>query len=287
MYWYRLVERLGRNSLVGTTVRDQGRLPEHLAADEHHVDWAGEKGFIASTAAEGCLLGISLTQSADDKHLTEAYGDFADEARDVNPDYAPKTVNTDGWPATQNAFQALFSTITVVLCFLHGFLKIRERGRKHHELHRRVWDVYRAPNAEAFRLRMTELGSWSNQQSWTQSVRDMVTKLINKTHEYVIAYEHVGCLRTSNTVDRPMNRLHRLVYAGRGLHGHQYSSQLRLRGWALLLNFRPFARRSGQIREHQSPAHRLNGKRYHDRWFQNLLISASLMGYRQTAPAIR
>jgi hypothetical protein len=93
--------------------------------------------------------------------------------------------------------------------------------------------------------------------------------------------------RTSNTVDRPMNRLHRWLYAGRGLHGHPSSSERRLCGWALLQNFRPFARRSGQVREHQSPAHRLNGKRYHPRWLQNLLVSASLMGYHQTAPAIR
>ena len=45
MYWYRALERLGRNSLVGTTVRDAARLPAHLAADEHHADWAGQKGY--------------------------------------------------------------------------------------------------------------------------------------------------------------------------------------------------------------------------------------------------
>lgn len=100
MYWQRLVERLGRNSLVGTTVRDPQRLPEHLAGDEHHVDWNGEKGYVATTAAEGCILGVGLTKAADDEHLTAAYGDFAAEARDLNPEYAPKTVNTDGWAAT-------------------------------------------------------------------------------------------------------------------------------------------------------------------------------------------
>ena len=48
---------------------------------------------------------------------------FAAEARDVDPGYAPQTVNTDGWASTRNAFQTLFPLITVVLCFLHGFLK--------------------------------------------------------------------------------------------------------------------------------------------------------------------
>ena len=143
MFWYRLTERLGRHSVVGTTVHDPAQLPSHLAADEHHADWAGQKGYVATTVGEGCILGVGLTASADDAHLEQAYGVFAAEARDVNPEYAPETVNTDGWAAMRNAFQTLFPLIAVVLCFLHGFLKIRDRCRKARELHRRVWDVYR------------------------------------------------------------------------------------------------------------------------------------------------
>ena len=72
MYWYRLIERLGRHSLVGTTVCDPQRLPEHLAADEHPVKWCGEKGDIATTAAGGCLLGVALSKSASEDCLTPA-----------------------------------------------------------------------------------------------------------------------------------------------------------------------------------------------------------------------
>jgi hypothetical protein len=287
MYWYRIIERLGRNSLVGTTVRDAARLPAHLAADEHHADWAGQKGYVATTVGGGCVLGVALTASADDVHLQEAYGVFAAEARDVEPEYAPETVNTDGWAATRNAFRAWFPKIAVVLCFLHGFLKIRDRCRKAHELHRRIWDVYRAATAEEFRRLMDEFQRWSDTQTWTASVSEMLTKLWNKTESYVVAYDHPGCHRTSNAVDRPMNRLCRLMYASRGLHGHQGTSELRLRGWALLLNFRPYARRSNRPRAHDSPAHRLNGKRYHEHWLHNLMASTSLMGFRNCVPAIR
>ena len=84
-----------------------------------------------------------------------------------------------------------------------------------------------------------------------------------------------------------MNRLCRLMYAGRGLHGHQGSSELRLRGWALLINFRPYAPRGKRIRLYDSPAHRLNGKRYHEHWLHNLMASTSLMGFRNRVPAIR
>jgi len=287
MYWYRLIERLGRNSLVGTTVRDAAGLPTHLAADEHHADWAGQKGYVATTVGGGCVLGVALTDSADDAHLEEAYGVFAAEARDLEPRYAPETVNTDGWAATRNAFQQLFPPVTMVLCFLHGFLKIRDRCREAHELHRRVWDVYRAATAEEFRRLMNEFQQWCGTQTWTASVREMLTKLWNKTESYVVAYDHPGCHRTSNAVDRPMNRLYRLMYAGRGLHGHRRSSELRLRGWALLQNFRPYAPRGKCPRAFESPAHRLNGRRYHEHWLHNLMVSTSLMGFRNPKPAIR
>ncbi len=287
MFWYRVIERLGRSSLVGATVRDPARLPEHLAADEHHVDWAGQKGYIATTVGAGCLLGVALTSSADDAHLQEAYGVFAAEARDVKPEYAPETVNVDGWAATHNAFQALFPRIAVVLCFLHGFLKIRDRCRKAHDLHRRVWDVFRAATAEEFRGRMKELQQWCGTRTWTASVSEMLEKLWARTESYAVAYDHPGCHRTSNAVDRPMNRLCRLMYAGRGLHGDQGSSELRLRGWALLMNFRPYAPRGKCPRAFESPAHRLNGKRYHEHWLHNLMASTSLMGFKSPIPAIR
>lgn len=287
MYWQRLVERLGRHSLVGTTVRDPQRLPQHLVADEHHVKWCGEKGYIATTAAGGCLLGVALSKSASEEALVPAYGDFVREARDLQPDYAPQTVNTDGWGGTRNAFLSWFPKVALILCFLHGFLKIRDRCRKAHELHRRVWDVYRAQTAAEFRRLMTELQSWSATQTWSAAVPAMLSKLRDKTDDYVIAYDHPDCHRTSNLVDRLMNRLYRLMYAGRGLHGHQCHSELRLRGWALLLNFRPFAPRAGTSRQHQCPAHRLSGKRYHDHWLHNLLVSGSLLGCRPLAPGIR
>ena len=287
MYWYRIIERLGRSSLVGTTVRDPARLPEHLAADEHHADWAGEKGYLATTVGGGCILGVALTSAADDAHLQQAYGVFAAEAQDVEPTYAPKTVNTDGWAATRNAFVSLSPTIAVILCFLHGFLKIRDRCRKARDLHRRIWDVYRAATAEEFRRRMSDFQQWCATQTWTTPVNQMLEKLWAKTESYAAAYDHPGCHRTSNAVDRPMNRLCRLMYANRGLHGHQESSELRLRGWALLMNFRPYAPRSNSPRPYDSPAHRLNGRRYHEHWLHNLMASTSLMAFKSPIPAIR
>lgn len=280
MFWHRHLERLGRNSLVGTTVCDPQHLPENLVADEHHLKWVGKKGYVAVTVGGGCILGTALASAADEEQLTSSYGVMQQECKDIKADYSPQTVNTDGWSATQNAFRSLFPTITTILCFLHGFLKIRDRCRKAYELHRRIWDVYRAATEEEFRKRMSEFQAWFQIGTWPTQVAEAVNKLQNRVDEYARSYSHSGCHRTSNQVDRLMNRLTRAMYDSRGLHGHQASSERRLRGWALLQNFRPFAPRSNQHRSHYSPAHRLNLKYYHTHWLHNLQTSASLMGFR-------
>lgn len=281
MFWMRLMGRLGRNSLVGTTVRDPERLPEHLAADEHHADWRGKKGFVTMTSGNDCILGVAVTAKADDPHLQEAYGDVARECQNVKPDYAPQTVNADGWAATHKAFRQLFPQIVVILCFLHGFLKIRDRCRKAHDLHEQIWHVYKAENKAEFEARMQGLKEWFEARSWSAAVVEAVGKLLKRAPEYAESYAHPGCHRTSNAVDRPMNALHRQIYAGRGLHGHQHTSELRLRGWALVYNFRPFAERSGQPRPFNSRAHRLNAKQYSKHWLENLMLSASRGGRNQ------
>ena len=128
MYWHRLERSLGRFSLVGTTVQAAERLPRHLVADEKHTTLGGKKVYLAATAGGGCCLGMALAETAGTDDLTKAYGVFRDEARRLDPEYRPETVNTDGWPATQAAWRALFKGVTLILCFLHAFLKIRERA---------------------------------------------------------------------------------------------------------------------------------------------------------------
>lgn len=49
IYWYRIEQSLGRNSLVGTTVRTPENIPENLGADEKHTCVMGEKTYVATT----------------------------------------------------------------------------------------------------------------------------------------------------------------------------------------------------------------------------------------------
>ncbi len=82
---------------MGATIKDAQKLPQHLVADEKHTWLAGKRVYIPTTVAEGCILGVSFTQSASVEALTKGYQEFQTEARLLNPDYAPVTVNTDAW----------------------------------------------------------------------------------------------------------------------------------------------------------------------------------------------
>ena len=144
MFWQRAYLSIGRNSIVGTTIKSPDLLPDDLTADEKHSRLRGEKIFIATTAARECILGCALSEKAGTAELTEAYGDFRQEARNLNPEYEPETVNTDGWEPTQSAWKTLFPTVVIILCFLHAFLKIKERCRRSGELMKvigeKVWE---------------------------------------------------------------------------------------------------------------------------------------------------
>jgi len=286
MYWYRLECALGRLSLVGTTVKQPDKLPQHLLADEKHTRLCGQKAYVALTAGAGCILGASLCESASEEALKPAYGVFAQEATRLNPAYAPETVNTDGWRATQKAWRALFPTIVVVQCFLHAFIKIRDRATKKlaaafSAVSDKLWHAYRAETKGSFSQRLRRLREWAEQHLEDSAMKDHVLELCAKRDRFIISYDHVGAHRTSNMVDRLMKVLDRAFFAGQYFHGHLASGELRVRSLSLLWNFCPSS--PATVRKYEGqycPVERLNGYRYHDNWLENLLISGSMNGYR-------
>ena len=70
-------------------------------------------------------------------------------------------------------------------------------------------------------LRMSDLRTWSETQDLKPTAREALSKLFADEDEYSASYFAPGCYRTSNQVDRPMNRIRRSLYASRGVHGHQ------------------------------------------------------------------
>ena len=285
MYWERLEESLGRNSIVGTTVKDPDKLPEDLLADEKHTRLNGEKAYIATTVGADCVLGASMSLQADETNLKEAYGHFKTEAQNLSAHYKPKTVNIDGWKATWLAWQSLFSSITIIVCFLHAFIKIRTRCKRMKEcfaeICKQVWDVYHAADKQTFMEKIEDLRIWASENVETGAGLDVILNLCAKAPEFLKAYDHPSAYRTSNMIDRHMEPMDRYLYSGKYFHGHLMTAEYRVRGWVLLHNFQPYCPRSEVASEYMSPAHKLNGFVYHDSWLQNLLVSASMGGHRR------
>jgi len=74
MYWYRIENHFGRNSVVGTTVKAPENLPKDIIADEKHSWENGDKVYIATTVANDCILGASVASNADAENLKEGIG---------------------------------------------------------------------------------------------------------------------------------------------------------------------------------------------------------------------
>ena len=282
-YWYRMENQFGRYDRVHTVVKDPEKLPQHLLADEKITWLNGEKVVVATTVGDDCILGASVALGVDAENLTEAYQHFKAEAQALKPDYAPVTVNTDGWAATQRAWLSLFPLVIMIECFLHAFIKIRERGKHLKEVFtqvsQRVWDVYRAVDAAAFRLQAEELGLWA-EKNITGYVLEAVLKLCAKADRFVVAYEHPLAHRTSTMLDRHMNSMARWLDSTRFFHGHWVSAERSMRAWALLHNFGPYCPRAKISQRYSSPVHKLNGFIYHQNWLHNLLIATSLSGVK-------
>jgi hypothetical protein len=287
MYWYRLEQGLSRFSVVGTTVKSPKQLPKDLVADEKHSWLKGERVYIATTAAQDCILGASVAKSSAQADLEKAYGVFAREAQAVDADYVPQTVNTDGWQATQGAWKALFENVTLILCFLHAFLKIRDRttkalGEVGQAAHKRVWEAYHAPTKRAFSQRLRRLKEWAEKALPDCVMKGPTLDLCDKRNQFSESYHHPDAHRTSNMVDRLMKFLDRAFFNAQYFHGLPDSAESRVRALALLWNFCPSSPETVRKYAGQAcPAERLNGKRYADNWLENLLVSGSMNGVEQ------
>ena len=147
-----------------------------------------------------------------------------------------------------------------------------------------MWEAYRAPNRRSFSQRIRALKNWAK-QNVTGVVQEKVLDLCKKREQWKIAFDHPEGHRTSNMLDRLMRWMNRWFDRGQHLHGSLETCEKRCRSWALLYNFRPWHPQTVKANDGwRCPAERLNKRRYHENWLQNLLVSASMNGYRKGRP---
>jgi hypothetical protein len=288
-YWERMEASLGRLSLVGSLVKT-APVPQHLAADEKISYRNGQECYIGLIAGADCVLGAELSLSEDTEGLKQAYGVFKSECQSLNADYCPLSVNVDGWQATNRAWRELFEGVTLVLCFLHAYLKIRDMAKglkdRFNVVSEELWAVYRQTDKALFRQQMSALLIWSKVHlADVERVRLKVEGLCSKVELFATAYDHPACYRTSNQIDRPMDCLDRYLYNMGYFKGHRSTANAKIRAWAMLYNFGPFCQRVQKRAECPKKSSRfeeLNGFVYAGNWLENLLIAGSMNGFRRS-----
>ncbi len=77
-------------------------------ADEKLTQVAKQQVYVPTTVGGGCFLGVSVVEVADTVTLERGYGEFAKEAKVLDPTYQARSVCTDGWEATRQAWRRLF-----------------------------------------------------------------------------------------------------------------------------------------------------------------------------------
>lgn len=191
-------------------------MPTQLVADEKITWEAGPEVLLATMVAQGCFLGAALAADTSDVALETAYGAFKTEAQDLAPGYTLETVTTDGFRPTRLAWHSLFPHLKLILCFLHGILKIVERcrGPLRHAVLDRAWRCYEATMPRSFAQGLRRFDDWV-QAHLSGAVLEMSQKLRRRHTAYLPAYAHPGAARTTNALDHQMNFQDRWLYARR------------------------------------------------------------------------
>ncbi len=115
-------------------------------------------------------------------------------------------VNTDGWESTQNAWKKLFPNISLILCFLHLIIGIKDHIRRDKVLLKslsdKLWNIYKGSNKRQFSQRLRRFWEWSMKEILPSKVRSKIEKAKANSHQYQQGYNYSRCYRTSNQIDR-------------------------------------------------------------------------------------
>ena len=282
MYWYRLFISFSTYSLLGTTLRDKAHLPDHILADEHHIRIRGEKAYVTTTVGQDCILGVQAVDKADTETLKAGYKTFKEEAQALDADYQPRTVNTDGWAATQLAWRTLFLQSSLLSA---SSMPLSRCGT-----------VPRRPCKTAMTKPLIRSGiftvpqpnvRWDNAsedcaigQGHTYPMcrwKDNLLKLCEKRKRWLAHLDFPKAFRTSATLDRLMKFMERHAIAAQMFHSDHQKTTQNIRAYALIYNFTPSC--PAVVENHPtltSPAARANHFVYHHNWLHNLLIASSI-----------
>ncbi len=128
------------------------------------------------------------------------------------------------WLAGNNKY--LENIIPICLCcFLNVFIKIRDRSRKKYKeifntVADKIWNCCKAESESSFSQRVRRLYEWAKNEMVPDVILKLITKMKTNISNYSKAYDLPGCHRTSNMIDRQMQRTDRHLFSTFYFHGN-------------------------------------------------------------------
>jgi len=109
----------------------------------------------------------------------------------------------------------LFPKISIILCFFHVFLGLKQRVTKDTKaifstLSEKLWNCYTAPNNLSFSQRVRRLSEWALKNNIPAVMLDKINKL--KRNSFKQTYRHPTAYRTSNLLDRLMVKMDQRLF---------------------------------------------------------------------------
>jgi hypothetical protein len=257
-------------------------MPRALVADAKLTRGAQQQVSVPTPGGGGCLLGVSVVEAAETGTVEQGDGACAKAAQALAPDSQARSVGTDGWEATRQAWRGLLPTIKGVRCLLHALLKMKQdgAGQWRPRVLARAWHVSQAATTRQVSPRLRRVAAWTPAHR-SGAVAPMVLQRGRRRSACTPASDGPQAHRTSHAVARRLDDQDRRLDARRYGHGTTDRARLAVRAMALQGHLHPYGARLRRDQPSRvAPLHDLNGLQYHSNWLQNLLSASSRGGLR-------
>ncbi len=285
MSLYRIICSLGKYSLCQVLGKAGLTLPKNILADEKHSKCLGEKGYIPLITSGHTTWHIDYVESVEEKVLEDSYKSFDQQVKEVNPQYAPKTVSHDGFRPTANALKNIFGgKVAFLLCWLHTCRSLQNLLKNFSKplsyrfsfaLFKKLQACHQKPSLQKISLKnffnamLRTMKELLTEEQLT-SVKDWIKR--KKTYLYQ-TMDHPLSLAFSYSLDHICNHLDRKLFMMKYFHHPNSDKSSFLKGFILIHNFIPYQRRAKNAG--MSPCQVDGARLPHPDWLVSLLILTS------------
>lgn len=281
MALYRLICRFGSAPMVRVLHHCDLPLPEYLIADEKHCKRIGDKVYLPTITSGRVIWLQTIYQDKSAATFGQAYGEFAQPAYALQPNYTPKGLTCDGFDSTRQGLHENFPNTPIANCRYHAANSL---GRKLKAVDKKlkaqlISDFWKLFNSSAKPKLMPVFNLAQKLRRFYEKVSKLAGNDIGTTIKEWIERKKQGWFElirqpqmpsTTTLLDQVHNVLDRKLTMMKGFHQNSEHQKVFLNGLALLYNFVPYQRRAKNAGK--SAVQVQGGTMPRDDWFLSLQI---------------